>query len=298
MKLINQSYCVLGTPQSVEEAWEFIERATRCCYQSERTKDSTETSEQWCRRILIKHPEWVKNHGAMLEHGTIYLKIPNGLFSGIIHPNLCNKYIENKYSKVVKDIEYDPTLKYNTGVDDVIGVSYAYITTNLRVILENNWESDLKYACSPTEHHIKRYTVQLTTNRAMLAELTRHRTMSFAVESTRYCNYSKGKFGVELTFIEPCWDYKEDDIEKVSLVQSLRNIEHTYLSLIGKKLTPQQAATILPNALKVQMYITGFAGDWEHLFDLRVLEASGSVHPQMMELMKPVYQEFVTMEYL
>lgn len=79
----------------------------------------------------------------------------------------------------------------------------AYITTNARVIFENGWEDDLKYMCEPTEFHEKRVTVKFITSIIIVREILRHRHFSFLNESTRYCNYAKGKFNSELTFIKP-----------------------------------------------------------------------------------------------
>lgn len=82
---------------------------------------------------------------------------------------------------------------------------YAYVTMNYRHIIENNWLDGLKYLCEPTEFHEKRITVKFVCDRGVSHEFVRHRVFSFAQESTRYCNYSKDKFGDELTFIIPCW---------------------------------------------------------------------------------------------
>lgn len=79
----------------------------------------------------------------------------------------------------------------------------AYITTNARVLIENNWLEDLQYMCEPTKYHAKRISVKFTTSIGITRELIRHRVFSFMNESTRYCNYSKGKFGSELTFVIP-----------------------------------------------------------------------------------------------
>lgn len=82
---------------------------------------------------------------------------------------------------------------------------YAYVTMNYRHIIENNWLDDLKYLCEPTEYHDKRITVHFVCDRGVSHEFVRHRVMSFAQESTRYCNYSKDKFSNEVTYIIPCW---------------------------------------------------------------------------------------------
>ena len=124
------------------------------------------------------------NHGSVLEHGTVYL---------VVHENsmTISKYQYNKYSVVATS-------------NDENDENY-YITTNYRVLVENNWLDDLKYQCEPTEFHEKRVTIRLVIDRGVSHEFVRHRTFSFTQESTRYCNYSKDKFGNELTFIEPLW---------------------------------------------------------------------------------------------
>ena len=48
-------------------------------------------------------------------------------------------------------------------------------------------------------------------------EFVRHRVFSFAQESTRYCNYSKDKFGNELTFIEPLWLNRNNLLSKSNI---------------------------------------------------------------------------------
>lgn len=71
--------------------------------------------------------------------------------------------------------------------------------------MENNWLDDLQYICESGKEHEKRITVKFVCDRGVSHEFVRHRVFSFAQESTRYCNYSKDKFGNELTFIIPCW---------------------------------------------------------------------------------------------
>jgi thymidylate synthase (FAD) len=144
------------------------------------------------------------------------------------------------------------------------------------------------------------------------------RVFSFAQESTRYCNYSKDKFGNELTFIEPCWleNYNYDDNTYNQLFRdSLRGAEAHYLDLLKKwedkisdkryktgfrnnPWTPQQARAILPNALKTELVVTGFTSDWNHFFDLRARGTTGAPHPQAKELAEPLMKEFIARKYI
>ena len=107
-----------------------------------------------------------------------------------------------------------------------------------------------------------------------------------------YCNYTKAKFGSELTFIEPCWDYKVTHDMETDFLDCLQYIEDTYFTLIDKQWTAQEAATILPNALKTELIMTGFEDDWNHFFDLRARGTTGAPHPQAKELAMPLMEEF------
>lgn len=190
---------------------------------------------------------------------------------------------------------------------------YAYVTLNYRHIIENGWLDDLKYLCEPTEFHEKRVTVRFTTDRGVSHEFVRHRVFSFAQESTRYCNYSKDKFGNELTFIAPSWmdntsfenvdNYlhgREYDMSfgSINLVNALSQCELYYLSMINEGLKPQQARAVLPNALKTELVMTGFVSDWKHFFDLRARGITGAPHPQAKELAEPLMKEFITRKYI
>ena len=119
------------------------------------------------------------------------------------------------------------------------------------------------------------------------------RIFSFAQESTRYCNYSKNKFGNELSFIEPLW--LKDDYYKEIYINSLKHTESAYLDLLkqwdkNNPWTPQQARSVLPNSLKTELIMTGFDSDWKHFFDLR---CDATAHPQARELAIPLHEKFI-----
>lgn len=175
-------------------------------------------------------------------------------------------YIRNKYSKVNED--------------DL----FYYITTNIRVIVENNRLDDLQYQVDPTEHHEKRITVKFICNRGVSHEFVRHRVFSFAQESQRYCNYSKDKFNNEITFIRPTWwNYNNSIIESGEryLCEILQKCEDYYKSLLDMGYKPQEARAVLPNATKTELVMTGFESDWEGFFRLRCSKAA---HPDAQKL--------------
>ena len=115
------------------------------------------------------------------------------------------------------------------------------------------------------------------------------RVFSFAQESTRYCNYSKDKFGNEITFIKPSW-YIDGDCENkyapimAEFEDGCYRAEGAYFSMLCHGANPQEARQVLPNALKTDIVMTGFASDWKHFFDLRLLGTTGKPHPDMLLL--------------
>lgn len=267
-----------------------IEIAGRTCYKSE--DKITDTSAKEFVERMIK-----SGHGAMLEHGTVYLKTRNygDSMEDYDCVNMENKYIRNPYSKVIFG-DYPTHCK--TWEEKQKAYQDVYITTNYRVLVENNWLGDLQYICEPTEFHENRYTVKFVCDRGVSHEFVRHRVFSFAQESTRYCNYSKDKFGNELTFIQPCWSLapmSPEDYNGSRFLEFLHESEDLYLSLIKEGWKPQEARAILPNALKTELVMTGFTSDWKHFFELR--DAS-SAHPQARELAQPLHEEFIKRRYL
>lgn len=270
MRLIKPSFEIWEQEPGIQGIYKAIERAGRVCYKSE-DKITESSAKPFVDRMVNS------GHGAMLEHGTVYLQ-----FKGIIHCFGIGyqgglKYLNNPYSKVALS-EKGAT---------------QYVTTNYRVLVENGWLDDLKYLCEPTEYHEKRVTVHFVCDRGVSHEFVRHRVFSFAQESTRYCNYSKDKFSNEVTFIQPCWTLAPivpEDFRGEHFLDALENAEKEYLYLIENGWKPQQARAVLPNALKTELVMTGFVSDWNHFFELRT---PANAHPQARELAIPLSEEFV-----
>lgn len=276
MKLIDPSYEILEQQDGLNGVYKQIELAGRTCYKSE-DKITDESAESFVQRMIDS------GHTAMLEHGTVYFYIKREENGGI-NPN-------DPF-----DIDFDTIFckygQHKTNFD----THETFFTTNLRWLVEKypeNWKEIYKYyARTPDERWPKRHTVKLTTSLHFYKDLTRHRTMSFAIESTRFCNYSKGKFGSELTFIKPCW-CEDHDTDTELFYSCLRNIEERYLNLINNyNWQAQQAAEILPQCIKADVVITGFESDWDHVFNLRSIGATGKPHPEVERIITPIFKEF------
>lgn len=287
MKLINPSVELITQAQGLEGIYKQVERVGRVCYKSE-DKITEDSAKPFVDRMIKS------GHGAMLEHGTVYLFCPTEEYvdsnGDVQYYNPLEKYQNNNYSALVDS---------NEGI---------YVVTNLRVLVENGWMGDLQYLCEPTEYHERRVTVHFVCDRGVSHEFVRHRVMSFAQESTRYCNYSKDKFGNELTFIIPCWldiptghyaywdgDWCDIDKMKIQLPEgehkdidaflwTLNNTETHYILLINSGWKPQQARIVLPNSLKTELVVTGFTSDWKHFFDLRYRGITGAPHPDAKQV--------------
>ena len=312
MKIIEPSVEYWQQGAGMEGVWNQIARATRVCYQS--SIRESESSEDFVKRIILKPTliegnlddlehckfDFDKMHGAMLEHGTVYLDIDSDLKS------LHELFVENPYSRVTYD---------NSIIKD-----HFFVTTNMRVIIENNlfglledWMID-----TPTEHYTKRYTFSVITDIGITREFNRHRTFSIAEQSTRYCDLTKDKFGNSLIFPLPSWINK-DSLEtsevdncllsdmsadlNLATTENLNNFkvhngtenwddtdfyiyanlvaQYCYQALRNKGWRPEQARQVLPLGLKTQAVYTAFDDDWQHFIKLRADNVSGKVHPNM-----------------
>lgn len=289
MKLIRSSFEVLPQAPGLEGMYKQIEIGARNCYKSE--DKIVEGSAEKMVEFLTG-----RKHYSPLEHGTVYLKIPYHL-----HPKDCynppysridktTKYRNNPYSKVSDKISLGPH-----GADE-----FEFVTTNYRVLVENNWLDDLKYICEPTEYHEKRVSVMVTCAIGISREFNRHRTFSVSEQSTRYCNYSKDKFGVEITYVIPSWatnlSPEYNDIEcsgidhnELVLLDSLKQGERHYMVMMRNGAKPQEARDVLPLATATTVMYTGFVSDWKHFFELRT---SNGAHPDARAIAIPLMDKF------
>lgn len=136
------------------------------------------------------------------------------------------------------------------------------------------------------EHSV--LSVEFTTDRAIANELVRHRLCSFAQESTRYCNYSKDKFGNELTFVQPEWLPDYYTYEASLWVDTCAMAERNYLALLMKGLKPKDARCVLPLSLATKLVMTTNYAEWRHILKLRTAKGA---HPQMRALMIPLLEK-------
>ncbi len=146
------------------------------------------------------------------------------------------------------------------------------------MILKSGHESVLEH---------EKITVRFVCDRGVTHEIVRHRIASYSQESTRYCNYSKDKFGGEITFIRPCF-WAEDDEKFAVWKETMQSIEDSYVKLISLGAKPEEARSILPNSVKTEIMVTMNLREWRHFFKLRTAERA---HPQIREVAIPLLNE-------
>lgn len=273
MKLIKQSFEFINqTDFSLVGIKKHIERCARVSYKSE--NKITDTSYEKFVNMLES-----RGHDRPLEFGTVYLTLRGDDTDALRNIFI---YAENPWTKIRKQVikaEYDPNIR----------VVLNYVTTNYRVIVENHLEEDLKYLCEPTEYHYKRYTVHMILDRGVMDEFRTHVGLSHLAESTRYCNYSKGKFGNELTFIQPCWD-----IRGTSYIDFLQHAEWGYFRMLKNGWTPQQARSVLPLGIKSELISCGFKDAWENFMRRRSPKyGDPGAHPMAAEIADKLCEEFL-----
>ena len=247
MKIIKQSVEIIPQCDGHEGMLKHIELCGRVCYKSE-AKISDNSAKDFVEMLKAR------GHLSVLEHGTVYLRTNS---------------LDVRSTPFAKVFDYAKVMKETSGYT---------IATNYRLAYESGLIPNIDD--SIVDAPIKRVTARFVLPIGISREFIRHRAFSFSEQSTRYCNYSKDKFGNELTFIEPYWwDSCVDD--RLEFLQSCEMAEKMYLRMIERGITPQFARDVLPLATKTELIMTGFVEDWKQFFELRCAE---NAHPQAREL--------------
>ena len=294
MKLIEPNVELWQQGYKLDEIWNHIAKCMRVCYQSEKKK-MNESEEDFVKRVVFRghsYEEIAKDrklqetlHLSVLEHGTIYLYIKG--FDKYDRALSAVRYTVNKYSKAT------------------INTDIAYITTNMRVLIENGWMDDLQYLCEPTEYHEKRYTFCLYTNVGGIRDINRHRVQSISEESTRYCAYSKDKFDNQLQIAKLPYisdeeyklaEFHQEDLFKNNVIHGhntskwnavdwyiwyIQMGDYVYNNLNRLGWSAEKCSNVLTFSTKTQSVHTAFESDWRHYCDLRSDQVSGKVRPEV-----------------
>ena len=289
MRIIKPSVEIIEQGAGLDGIYAQIEKAGRSCYASQH-RIGENTAKPFVDGLIKS------GHGAMLEHGAVYLQMP---YSRIAY----DAFDKNPYSKV-------------SAIEEA---GSMFVSTNYRVIIENHLEDLLKYLVAPGPMHELRVTVRFQCQIAISREFNRHRVDSIAEQSTRYCNYSADKFGNEITVNLPTW-LNFDDVTNPNMILEERikhcavNLgselwddydywwfansvaEYCYMMLLKKGWKPQQARTVLPLDTNTDLVHTAFISDWQHFFFLRCDKAHA--HPDAYQLASELQKQFIEKGYI
>lgn len=302
MKLIQ------STAELIQETnpYKLVELVGRTCYKSE-DKITDDSYIKFIPNLIAR------KHYAMLEHGRLTFRvkaIDPYLLIGVpgvqvardtagdhdflvVSVSLSHLYNEkwttlrpwfDQMRRIAEDVYLDGNIPANTMHETEVGTFSLIPSEELDKYL-------LEHILDP-EQVFKYKTIKFTCDRGVSHELVRHRC-AVAQSSTRYCNYSKAKFGGEVTFVEPS-DYEFwADEDKQYFEKFLKYCEDEYLCMVKKRaFTPQQARAVLPNALQTEVILTMDLDQWEHFFNLRLFGETGAPHPDMKRVAKIAYQYF------
>lgn len=278
-------------------AFNRIEHAARTCYKSESSKEDYKAD--FLNKIFKAR------HLSVFEHSNFVVKtttrIPEVIVDYTINTinNELRKNMEcsNPFLKcVVKDqyIYYGGNLRAwieALGLLKDENLDFTDITTVKLLSAFSQYTSQsfrVVETIMDVPPELRRYSVQITHDRAFTHELVRHRVMSFSQESQRYCNYSQGRFKNRIVFIEPARlvpDFKNLMAHKFACWVA----EKVYMFLISRGVQAQIARSVLPNATKTEIFVSGDREGWDHLFALRT---SAGAHPDMVTIMVKIHQKF------
>ena len=282
--------------------YKLVELVGRTCYKSE-DKITDDSYIKFVQNLIVR------KHYAMLEHGRVTFVVRDldpYLLVGVpgIHIARDSGYMDCKAYVISVSLSHLYNEKWTwlrpwfdimrKIAEDVYlyGNSSSYSFGNVTMISCNDSESYVDEVVLSAPDEFKYRTIKFVCDRGVSHELVRHRC-AVAQSSTRYCNYSKDKFGNEVTFVEPS-DYEfwaQED--KQHFEKFLKCCEDEYLYMVKERaFTPQQARAVLPNALQTEVILTMNLDQWEHFFSLRLFGETGAPHPDMKRVAKLAYQYF------
>lgn len=319
MKIIKPSVEIMRTGLEKEYIIpeQFIERVGRTCYKSE-DKIADGSAEKFVANLVKRGHEAMIEHYNLIfkttnladfidvrsdwnmlmhnvnlyddNHKLIDSRLrPNIRFTSYITEDMERRYIISGNMRAWRDFIKACITRFGNIPIYMYGIVRCYPTffsefesyippiINNSILIPIN-ESDLLPGMEQNVH--MNVTVKFVCDRGVSHELVRHRAASFAQESTRYCNYSKDKFGGEITVIRPSWCSKNDSIYDI-WKEKMDHAESAYFDMLLNGATPQEARSVLPNSLKTEVIMTMDLDGWNHFFELRCAEGA---HPDMREV--------------
>ena len=295
-----------------------VEQIGRICYKSE--DNITDESYKPFVTNLIK-----RQHFAMLEHARLFFEITLtdrdisnipalytnwvgygdtiklGISISMSHaynPKWRNaEFCSENAASLLDAFRFLVELEYFFKDEDEFDISHIWDAYELDLTnIEYVSEEQLNDEYHPISYHtgnMEFVSVKFDCDRGVSHELVRHR-VAVAQSSTRYCNYSKEKFGNgDIAFVYP-HDYANWDKDvKMLYEKNLKECEDTYNYMISESMSPQQARAILPNSLATEVVLTMNLLQWEHFLNLRCRGTTGAPHPDMKDVAQIAYDNVI-----
>lgn len=287
MKLINSSASIID----IADPFRKIEYVGRTCYKSTSKLDE-ESSRKFFKNLCER------KHTAMLEHATFVFQVSSKLYYRLYGYKYFNysveelpfdggeRYLVSANLRAINESQeipllsalycLDPDLVYD--IKSIPGGRLSPVSRRDCKIVNIDQIPDIQEHAYKVHKYV---TFRFICDRGVTHEIVRHRPASYAQESTRYCNYSKDKFGGEITCIKPARYDEWKDVTKLHFNLALENSEKAYLRMLEEGRTPQEARAVLPNALKTEIIMTANCEEFDHFFDLRSRGTTGAPHPDM-----------------
>lgn len=320
MKIVKAGTQIFEIPEPTDRfgVLKYLERIGRVCYKSEE-KISDESCIKFIQNIRNR------KHWAMLEHYIFTISVTEEIYNDITDRSWLNagnpdfiqaiRFINRTYwpSAPSEDMKYlvsgsATAFNYLWQCKCFHGIAAAgipIICQFLKDIIPEVMMDPYGYDIRSLNNDIRLLSrdevtnlpanlrkvhdfasVMFTVDRGVSHELVRHRPCSWAMESTRYCNYSSGKFDNEITVVDPFFFDSDDKLyEHNTWEDACLESEGAYMDLIDNGSKPQEARSILPHSVKTDIVMTAILGEWEHFFNMRVPETA---HPQMREVSVPL----------
>lgn len=296
MKIINAQASVLVENDPLKK----IEKCGRVCYKSE-DKITEDSAEKFVANIINR------GHEAVLEHASFIFQVSYNVYEDLREKVMFveNRYPVKMYLRFTDSDGYVVSGNVRAWRDFFCfaGVPpYMNDFVEANPILFSEFKSDFPFNLKGRKWSIRQISVneivstyqrlvhedvsmKFICDRGVTHEIVRHRPSSFCQESTRYCNYSNGKFGGEITVIKPCF-FKENSTRYLNWFVACESAETAYNAILEDGGTPQEARDVLPNSLKTELIMTAPLMEWCHFFNLRM---SPAAHPQMQEVASYAY---------
>lgn len=278
MKLIEPNVQEITDFECVENFYKAVARAARICYASNKTTDDKKLVES-----LIK-----SGHFSPFEHAIIsfdFKKIYK-IYTGKGDSNRIQELIIARCGNSKYRVETESSVYINGRVlvESIIQIKEEQKIINSIIELLDlmlDYLKDLNSANSIFKSFIVDTSIGCT------REMNRHHDNFYICEqSTRYVNFSKGKFGSEVAINRPYWLTEEDELfatkEYLTYMQAMSDL-YVKLNEADYQGLPLDAIRgILPLDTHTRAIYTATLEEWQHIIDLRLKGTTGKPHGDIM----------------